>query len=63
MKFILRGSLSVYIITEIPSQWELFRIIPLSASEPMRINPNQFEERFESLLLKNRLKINPIQSD
>ena len=37
----------------IPSQSELFRFIPISVSEPMRIIPNQSEKRFLSLLMKN----------
>ena len=37
----------------IPSQLELFRFIPISVSEPMRIIPNQSEKCFISCLMKN----------
>ena len=37
----------------IPSQSELFRIIPISVSEPMRIFLNQSEKRFVSRLIQN----------
>ena len=40
----------------IPSQSELFRFIPISVSEPMRIIPNQSEIKFS-------IQINPNQSD
>ena len=43
----------------IPSQPELFRFIPISVSEPMRIIPNQSEKRFLSRLMKKLSKINP----
>ena len=50
----------------IPSQSELFRFIPMSVSEPMRIILNQSEKRFVSRLIKNDLKpirFNPINSE
>ena len=40
----------------IPSQLELFRFIPISVSEPMRIIPNQSEQLFVSRLMKNGQK-------
>ena len=40
----------------IPSQSELFRFIPISVSEPMRIIPNQSEKRLLSRLMKNGQK-------
>ena len=39
-----------------PSQLELFRFIPISVSEPMRIIPNQSEKLFVSRLMKNGQK-------
>ena len=42
----------------IPSQSELFRFIPISVSEPMRIIPNQSEKRFVSRLMINGQKSN-----
>ena len=50
----------------IPSQSELFRFIPISVSEPMRIIPNQSEKRFVSRLMKNgqkSIRLNPITSE
>ena len=50
----------------IPSQSELFRFIPISVSEQMRIIPNQYEKRFVSRLMKNGQKstrLNPINSE
>ena len=47
----------------IPSQLQLFRFIPISVSEPMRIIPNQSEKRFVSHLMKNdqkSIRFNPI---
>ena len=43
----------------IPSQSELFRFIPISVSEPMRIIPNHSEKRFVTRLKKNGKKIRP----
>ena len=40
----------------IPSQSELFRFIPISVSEPMRIIPNQSEKLFVSRLMKKGKK-------
>ena len=48
------------------SQSELFRFIPISVSEPMRMNPNQSEKRFVSCLMKNgqkSIRLNPINSE
>ena len=48
------------------SQSELFRFIPISVSEPMRIIPNQSEKRFVSCLMKNSqksIRLNPINSE
>ena len=45
-----------------PSQSELFRFIPISVSEPMRIIPNQSEKRFVSRFIKNgqkSIRLNP----
>ena len=39
----------------IPSQSKLFRFIPISASEPMRIIPNQSEKIFVSWFRMNRI--------
>ena len=50
----------------IPIQSELFRFIPVSVSEPMRIIPNQSEKRFISRLMENgqkSIRLNPINSD
>ena len=50
----------------IPSQSELFRFIPISVSEPVRIIPNQSEKRFVSRLMKNGqkpIRLNPINSE
>ena len=50
----------------IPSQSELFRLIPISVSEPMRIIPNQFEKRFVSRLMRNgqrSIRMNSINSE
>ena len=50
----------------IPSQSELFRFIPISVSEPMRIIPNQSEKRFVSRLMKNgqkSIRLNTINSE
>ena len=47
----------------IPSQSELFRFIPISVSEPIRIIPDQSEKRFVSRLMKYGKKpnlLNPI---
>ena len=47
----------------ITSQSELFRFIPISVSEPMRIIPNQSEKSFVSRLMKNgkkSIRPNPI---
>ena len=49
----------------IPSQSELFRFIPISVSEPMRIILNQSEKRFVSGLIKNgqkTIRLNPFNS-
>ena len=81
-KFGLFGVLSVGIVSDssnfelcpsesiglkfIPNQSELFRFIPISVSEPMRIIPNQSEKRLVSRLLKNdkkSIRINPIDSE
>ena len=40
----------------ISSHLQLFRFIPISVSEPMRIIPNQSEKRFVSRLMKNGQK-------
>ena len=40
----------------ISNQSELFRIIPISVSKPMRIILNQSEKRFVSRLMKNGQK-------
>ena len=50
----------------IPSQSELFRFIPISVSEPMRIIPKQSDKRFVSRLMKNgqkSIRLNPINSE
>ena len=50
----------------IPSQSELYRFIPISVSEPMRIIPNQSEKSFVSRLMKNgkkSIRLNPINSE
>ena len=50
----------------IPSQSGLFRFIPISVSDPMRIIPNQSEKHFESRLMKNgqkSIRLNPINSE
>ena len=50
----------------IPGQSKLFRFIPISVSEPMRIIPNQSEKLFVSHLIKNVQKsilLNPINSE
>ena len=47
----------------IPSHSEIFRFIPISVSEPMRIIPNESEKRFVSRLMKNgkkSIRPNPI---
>ena len=49
----------------ISSQLELFRFIPISVSEPMRIIPKQSEKRFVSRLIKNgqkSIQLNTINS-
>ena len=50
----------------IPSQSELFRFIPISVCEPMRIIPNQSKIRFVSRLMRNgqkSIRLNPINSE
>ena len=50
----------------ISTQSELFRFIPLSVSESLRIIPIQSEKRFVSRLMKNGQKsfrLNPINSE
>ena len=50
----------------ITSQSELFRFIPISVSEPMRIFPKQSKKRFVSRLMKNGQKLirfDPINSE
>ena len=50
----------------IPSQSELFRFIPISVSEPMRIITNQSEKRFVYSLMKNdqkSIRLNPTNSE
>ena len=50
----------------IPSQLKLFRCIPISVSEPIRIIPNQSEKRFVSRLMKNvqkSIRLNPKNSE
>ena len=50
----------------IPSQSELFRFIPISVSDPMRIIPNQSEKRFVYRLMNNgqkTIRLNPINSE
>ena len=50
----------------IPRRTEIFRFIPISVSEPMRILPNQSEKRFIPCLIKNGLisiLLNPIKSE
>ena len=38
-----------------------FRIIPISVSERMRINPKQPKKKFSISIIENRLKLNPAQ--